>query len=102
MSWQEHIDAMRLHVNREVEKNPISPMAFRRCPECGTEVHLVTGQRSGISWFHHPDRDCINEHWKRRIHFQSREKAMQSEKIFREVQIGYPIEPDPPAPQYAI
>lgn len=81
----------------------MSEPLHRRCPECNCEVFLVTGKRSGISWFQHPDSDCIYEDWNLRIKFKSREEAMKTEKIFEEVKAGEPAEPKAPsAPKYAI
>lgn len=83
MSWREKIAALRAHVEEETARNPASTSAHRQCPECGCDVYLITGSRSGVSWFQHPDSDCINDDWRRRNHFKSRDEAMNAENIFK-------------------
>lgn len=93
MSWRDKIAAMRAHVEEESACNPASSSAHRQCPECGCDVYLITGKRSGISWFQHPDNNCIYDDWNRRLHFKSRDEAMASEHIFKEVKSAKPEEP---------
>lgn len=82
--WKAACEAAHAHVDHMAASLPQSTAASRICPECGNPVFLITGQRSGKSWFVHDVRgdSCPFSRLGTRIKFKSRDEAMTAEQIF--------------------
>lgn len=76
-------DFMRDHVERCHAERVEFSRTSRACHECGVVCHLTRGKHSGKwFWTHERDTDCIFDQTGRRIFFETRESAEQTEGMF--------------------